>query len=305
MKTTSDLIKEVETISVDANGVRFEVDTQGEGDRLVLCLHGFPEHSIAWRFQMPYLANLGYRVWAPNMRGYGNTDAPKGLKNYQLEVLMKDVEELIEASDATEVTLLSHDWGALIAWHLAMRKPALIDRLVICNVPHPFLFWRAISRSFEQLRRSWYIFFFQLPWLPELVFSRISIGRLIRGGAANRKNYSDEVVELLNKNTSRSRNRTAMLNYYRAMLCGGGNYRQWKLGYPKIKVPTLMLWGEKDVALSMTSSMGTEDHVDNFTIRYFKGMSHHVQQDAPDEVNAMLAAFLQNNPIPEYFELMS
>ena len=155
MKTTSDLIKEVETISVDANGVRFEVDTQGEGDRLVLCLHGFPEHSIAWRFQMPYLANLGYRVWAPNMRGYGNTDAPKGLKNYQLEVLMKDVEELIKASDATEVTLLSHDWGALIAWHLAMRKPALIDRLVICNVPHPFLFWRAISRSFEQLRRSW------------------------------------------------------------------------------------------------------------------------------------------------------
>ena len=125
MKTTSDLIKEVETISVDANGVRFEVDTQGEGDRLVLCLHGFPEHSIAWRFQMPYLANLGYRVWAPNMRGYGNTDAPKGLKNYQLEVLMKDVEELIQASDASEVTLLSHDWGALIAWHLAMRKSAM------------------------------------------------------------------------------------------------------------------------------------------------------------------------------------
>ena len=91
MKTTSDLIKEVETISVDANGVRFEVDTQGKGDRLVLCLHGIPEHSIAWRFQMPYLSNLGYRVWAPNMRGYGNTDAPKVLKNYQLEFLMKDV----------------------------------------------------------------------------------------------------------------------------------------------------------------------------------------------------------------------
>ena len=254
---------------------------------------------------MPYLANLGYRVWAPNLRGYGNTDAPKGLKNYQLEVLMKDVEELIKASDASEVTLLSHDWGALIAWHLAMRKPALIDRLVICNVPHPFLFWRAISRSFEQIRRSWYIFFFQLPWIPELVFGRISIGRLIRGGAAKRKNYSDEVVELFNKNTSRSKNRTAMLNYYRAMLCGGGNYRQWKLGYPKIKVPTLMLWGEKDVALSMTSSMGTEDHVEKFTIRYFKGISHHVQQDAPDEVNTMITAFLGNKRIPEYSELKS
>ena len=94
-----------------------------------------------------------------------------------------------------------------------------------------------------------------------------------------------------------------MLNYYRAMLSGGGNYRQWKLGYPKIKVPTLMLWGEKDVALSKISSMGTEDHVDDFTIRYFKGISHHVQQDAPDEVNTMLTAFLQNRPIPEYSEL--
>ena len=112
MRKTSDIIKAVDTISVEANGIEFEVDTQGEGERLVLCLHGWPEHSITWRFQMPYLASLGYRVWAPNLRGYGNTNAPKGMKHYQLEILMEDVAALIKASNAKEVIVLAHDWGA-------------------------------------------------------------------------------------------------------------------------------------------------------------------------------------------------
>ena len=134
---TSDIIDAVETIRVQANGIDFEVDTQGEGDKMILCLHGWPEHSITWRFQMSHFANQGYRVWAPNLRGYGNSDAPKGMKNYQIEVLMEDVSKMIEASGAKDVILLSHDWGAMIAWHFAMRYPNKIERLIICNVPHP------------------------------------------------------------------------------------------------------------------------------------------------------------------------
>ena len=137
MQKTSEIIETVDTISVEANGIKFEVDTQGDGDKLVLCLHGWPEHSITWRYQMPFLANLGYKVWAPNLRGYGNSDAPKGIKNYQIEVLMKDILGIIKAAEAKEVTILSHDWGALIAWYFTMRYPRELDRLIVCNVPHP------------------------------------------------------------------------------------------------------------------------------------------------------------------------
>ena len=303
MRRTSEIIETVDTISIHANGIEFEVDTQGEGERLVLCLHGWPEHSISWRFQMPYLANLGYRVWAPNLRGYGNTDAPKGMKHYQLENLMEDVAELIKASGANQVTLLAHDWGALIAWNFAMRYNDVISGLVICNVPHPVPWMNSMTKGFEQLMRSWYILFFQLPWLPEMMWRIISAGRLIRGGAAARSNYPDEIVSLFDENASRPENQTAMFNYYRALLRGGGLNRQRKLGFPKIEVPTLMLWGEKDIALSMKTTQGTEEHVEDFTIRYFEGISHHIQQDAPDEVNAMIGAFLANETIPEYLDL--
>jgi pimeloyl-ACP methyl ester carboxylesterase len=131
----------------------------------------------------------------------------------------------------------------------------------------------------------------------------ISAGRLIRGGAAARSNYPDEIVSLFDENASRPENQTAMFNYYRALLRGGGFNRQRKLGFPKIEVPTLMLWGEKDIALSMKTTQGTEEHVEDYTIRYFEGISHHIQQDAPDEVNAMIGAFLANEAIPEYLDL--
>ena len=299
---TSDIIDAVETIRVQANGIEFEVDTQGEGDKMILCLHGWPEHSITWRFQMSHFANLGYRVWAPNLRGYGNSDAPKGMKNYQIEVLMEDVSEMIEASGAKEVILLSHDWGAMIAWHFAMRYPNKIERLIICNVPHPGPFLNSM-KTIEQLMRSWYTLFFQLPWIPEFLTRNFRPGKLIRSGAARKSNYSDDVVKLYDDNGARKENRTAMFNYYRAFMRGGGLYRQWKLGFPMIETPTLMLWGEKDIALSMKSTLGTEKYVSNLTLRYFKGISHHIQQDAPVEVNQMIEAFLKDENVPEYLEI--
>ena len=299
---TSDIIDGVETITVQANGIDFEVDTQGEGDKLILCLHGWPEHSITWRFQMSHFSNLGFRVWAPNLRGYGNSDAPKGMKNYQIEVLMEDVSEIIEASGAKDVILLSHDWGAMIAWHFAMRYPNKIERLIICNVPHPGPFLNSM-KTIEQLMRSWYTLFFQLPWIPEFLTRKFRPGKLIRSGAARKSNYSDEVVKLYDENGSRKENRTAMFNYYRAFMRGGGLYRQWKLGFPMIDTPTLMLWGEKDIALSIRSTLGTEKYASNLTLRYFKGISHHIQQDAPEEVNQMIEAFLKDEDVPEYLDI--
>jgi len=299
---TSDIIDAVETIRVQANGIEFEVDTQGDGENLILCLHGWPEHSITWRFQMSHFADLGYRVWAPNLRGYGNTDAPIGMKNYQMEILMEDVASIIEASGSKEVVILSHDWGALIAWHFAMRYPDSIKRMVICNVPHPGPFIKSM-KTLEQWLRSWYVLFFQLPWIPEFLTRNFQVGNMIRTGAAHRRNYPDEVVKLYDENGSRQTTRTAMFNYYRALLRGGGLYRQWRQGFPVIEIPTLMLWGEKDIALSMRSTLGTKEYVSNLTLRYFKGISHHVQQDAPEEANRMIEAFLNDQDVPEYLNI--
>src|SRR5712692_7302737 len=156
----------MDTIRVAANGITFEVAEMGSGDRLALCLHGFPEHYVSWRHQMPFLARLGYRVWAPNLRGYGSTDSPREIAAYRLDLLVEDVAGLIRASGARETLVIAHDWGGALAWILAMREPALIGRLVICNLPHPACFLRELKRP-AQFLRSWYMLLFQLPWLPE------------------------------------------------------------------------------------------------------------------------------------------
>ena len=120
-----------------ADNLTFEVDSCGDGDALALCLHGFPEHSFSWRHQLPMLADTGFTAWAPNLRGYGNSTRPEGLQAYRLDELVEDVARLIEASGKSEVTLIAHDWGAVIAWQFALRKRLPLQRLIICNVPHP------------------------------------------------------------------------------------------------------------------------------------------------------------------------
>ncbi|MCH7743917.1 MAG: alpha/beta hydrolase [Proteobacteria bacterium] len=301
MISTSEIDDRIRTEFVEANHLRFEVDMCGEGDRLALCLHGFPEHSISWRHQLPMLAELGYKVWAPNMRGYGNSSVPMFMEDYALEKLMADVAALIDAAGCDEVVLIAHDWGAVIAWYFAMRQIRPLNKLIICNVPHPVPAQKAFRR-FAQLKKSWYIFFFQLPGVPEMLM-RMRRGRgmgdLIKRSASNPENFPDEVIDLYNQNGSRPENLTAMINYYRALVRGGGGKRQRDLGYPIIDTPTLMLWGEDDMALTRETTVGTDQVVRDFTIRYLPRISHWVQQDAPREVNAMMRAFLTDQPVPE------
>ena len=304
MQRTADILPEIRTEMVAANGLNFEVDMAGDGDRLIICLHGFPEHSVSWRFQLPYLARLGYRVWAPNLRGYGNSSTPHGIAAYSLENLMNDVGELIDAAACSEVTLMAHDWGAVIAWSFAMHQIRKIDRLVICNVPHPGP--AAAAMSWAQLKKSWYIFFFQLPRLPErMLLKSPGMGAMIKTTAATPENFSEAVVALYDENARRKENVTAMINYYRGLVRGGGLRRQKRLGLPKIKVPTLMLWGEDDMALSIETTYGTDDYVEDLTLRYLAGISHWVQQDAPEAVNTMLEAFLAGETVPEYQTLVN
>jgi pimeloyl-ACP methyl ester carboxylesterase len=297
----------IETRFVDANGMRFEVDTCGAGDRLALCLHGFPEHSFSWRYQLPMLADLGYQAWAPNLRGYGNSSRPEGTAAYSIENLMADVAALIDASGCREVVLLAHDWGAVIAWHFAMRRMRPLARLVICNVPHPGPAQKALSKGFAQLKKSWYIFFFQIPRLPEWLLGRDgarAIGEAFRGSAVDKTRFPDEVLEVYRRNAAQPGALTAMINYYRALVRGGGAKRQREMGYPVIETPTLMVWGEDDVALTKETTYGTEAYVRDLTIRYLPHVSHWVQQEAPEAVNAMIGAFLEGRPVPQLKWLM-
>jgi epoxide hydrolase 4 len=326
---------DVQFIRVAANGINFEVATMdchpntpnplgtpdshpntpnpcalgtpGSGDRLALCLHGFPEHAYSWRHQMLLLARLGYRVWAPNLRGYGATDSPQEVSAYRTSTLVEDVAALIRASGAKETLLLAHDWGGALAWSLALDRPQLIDRLVVLNLPHPACFVRELRRP-AQLARSWYMFFFQLPWFPEFLLGRRrgrATAELIRKTSCNPARFPDEALEIYRANAARPGGLRAMINWYRAMMRSGAIRRFWGKNIPLIKTPTLFLWGDQDVALSLRTTRGTEKYVSNLTFRIFPGVSHWIQQEAPEAVNAMLEAWLTGKRVPEYQELVS
>jgi epoxide hydrolase 4 len=285
----------ISTRFVEANGQSFELAECGKGEKLAILLHGFPELNFSWRHQMPVLVEQGYRVWAPNMRGYGASSKPEGVAAYRIDTLIQDVAALIDLAKAecptTEVMLVAHDWGAIVAWMFAIRKLRAIDRLVIMNVPHPKCAEREI-RTWRQLRKSWYIFFFQIPWLPErLVLARQAqaVKRAFTASAANKGRFRTEDMAVYAAAAQRPGAMTAMLNYYRALIRLPD---MRNVGDAMVGIPTLVIWGENDIALDIHLLDGMEAWVPNLTLRRLPGISHWVQQDAPDEVNRLLTDWL-------------
>lgn len=277
---------------IQTRGLRFEVVTAGSGDKLALCLHGFPESAYSWRHQIPALVRLGYRVWAPNLRGYGHTDRPIGTAEYRIDKLEQDVADLIDASGAREVVLVSHDWGGVIAWSFAQHHPDKIARLIVMNAPHPARFEHAL-RTVAQLQRSWYVFFFQLPRVPEWVLGRNDaevIGRMFRDTAIDKSRFPDEVVRVFKDNAEIPGALTAMVAYYRAIPLAFRLART--RGQPVITTPTLLIWGEADVALGLELTEGLERWVTNLTVKRLANVSHWVQQEAPEAVNAAVESWL-------------
>lgn len=292
---------EMRTEQVHTRGLTFEVAMAGDAssEKLALLLHGFPECAYSWRHQMPLLAKLGYKVWAPNLRGYGNSDRPPAVEDYALDKLEQDVADLIEASGCKSTLLIAHDWGAAIAWNFAMYNPQLLDKLVIMNVPHPALF-RAGLATLKQLRKSWYIFFFNIPKLPELALSMRGyemVGRVFRDMAVHKERFGDDVLAVFKENASKPGALTAMVNYYRAIRYALPLVK--KRGMPKIETPTLVVWGEQDDALGKELTYKTGEYVSDLTLRYLPNASHWVQQDEPETVNAMLEAWLLGKAVPE------
>lgn len=282
-----------QSTTILVNGLRLHSVVAGpETGPLVVMLHGFPENWTAWRHSFGPLVAAGYRVMALDQRGYNLSDKPAGAHNYRLDALAADVRELVRLSGRETATIVGHDWGGAVAWQVAMEYPEVVENLIILNAPHPAAFAREIKENPAQQQRSWYMFFFQLPWLPELLLgqSPLETARFFfRLGAVNQNAYSSYDLHVLAASMSQPGALTAMLNYYRAMF----RYRPASVT-KVINTPTLVIWSEQDLALGKSLTYGLEQWVPNVKIHYIPDCGHWVQNEATDEVNAQLLAFLQS-----------
>ncbi len=275
---------------IDTNGIRLHAAIEGERGPLVVLLHGFPECWYSWRQYLHPLAEAGFRAVAPDMRGYHLSDKPRGALNYQLPILTSDVMGLIHALGGEQAVIVGHDWGGVVAWRFAMEYPEATEKLVICNAPHPARM-QAELRHMRQLRKSWYLFFFQLPWLPEAVIGSDPLRlleRAMRGSAVRKDAISDEDLRVYAAALRQPGALTATINYYRAVLRWG-----WHLPNSQINAPTLLIWGEEDIALGNDLVPGTERYVPNLRVHCIPNCGHWVQQEAADEVIPLMLEFLR------------
>ncbi|EYB68425.1 Alpha/beta hydrolase fold protein [Deinococcus phoenicis] len=283
------------------NGVRLHLVEAGPADGpLVVLLHGFPEFWRAWERQIGPLARAGFRVVVPDLRGYNLSEKPPGVAAYRLHTLQSDVAALIRALGHERVGherahVVGHDWGGIIAWALAIRQPEVVERLVILNAPHPAAA-RRVFRKPAQWRRSWYIFFFQLPWLPERFLHRFGAWAL---HGTNPAAYTDRDRQLYRQAWDQPGAATAMINYYRAMGRPGrspGKSQGRGEKDEQVRVPTLVLWGERDAALLPELADGLERWVPDLRVVRLPRASHWVMRDEPVRVNNLLTGFLSAPP---------
>lgn len=293
---------------VDAGNLRMHCVTCGEGP-LMLMLHGFPEFWYSWRHQIPVMASR-FRVVAPDMRGYNQTEKPVGVANYRLELLIGDLVRLIKALGYQKAVVVAHDWGGGVAWPFAARHPEMVDRLIILNCPPPGVLLHHLRHNPRQLRRSYYMFLFQVPWLPEAVLrfrDYMFIEKAFRGWAIDKSAFTDEDIRMFKEAAAKPGALTGGVNYYRAALRGAlkdlvlakgkADRSLSSVQAPRVKCPTLVIWGEEDRALGKELTKDFYQEVEGpLEIKYIPNCSHWVQQERPEEVNRYMEEWLADYP---------
>lgn len=281
-----------------SNGIAFHAYVDGPQDGpLVLLLHGFPELARSWFLQIPVLANAGYRVVAPDMRGYGGTDKQGP---YDLWTLSADVAGLVKAMGREKAIVIGHDWGAGVAWATAILQPQVVEQLGILNCPHPSVLAKQIFSSPAQLAKSWYMFFFQLPWLPEFLTTRgngAAIAKSLRGGSKIRDHWTREELKPYSESFVQPGAATGAIGYYRAAFRTPLKFEKAALAN-RITAPTRIIWGAEDQFLGR-NSIDQQKMRPYFAdgnapvIELIEGAGHFVQNEAPDQVNAALLRWLK------------
>ncbi len=278
---------------INTNGVKLHYVTQGKGS-LMLMLHGFPEFWYSWRHQIPEFAKY-FQVVAVDLRGYNHSDKPKKRSAYVMDELVKDIEGIIKGLGYEKCILVGHDWGGAIAWNFAYTHPQMLEKLIVLNIPHPGKLAQGLG-TFRQLLRSWYIFFFQLPFLPELFLQAGNyrmIEKTFKGTAIDKSSFTEEDIRAFKDAVSKPGALTAMLNYYRNIF----NHKMLRKNCDIINIPTLMIWGENDTFFGKELTYETQRYVTNLQIKYVPNCSHWVQEEKPELANQYIREFLQLSSI--------
>ncbi len=277
---------------ISTNGVSLHVVQAGDPNgELVILLHGFPEFWYGWRKQIEYLAAAGYWVWAPDQRGYNLSEKPPGIESYKISMLAADIVGLIDAAGREQAYVVGHDWGAAVAWTVAIRHAERVKKLAILNVPHPKIMQQTILSSPAQMLKSWYIGFFQIPVIPEIMNSlgdyRLTAQALLQSSKPG--TFSDADMAEYIRAWKQPGAMSSMINWYRAMgrRLDDGAFT----ANPRVTVPTLILWGAQDRFLERGMAQASTTLCDDARVVYFEDATHWVQHEKPNEVNALLSEF--------------
>lgn len=277
---------------VETNGTRLHVVVMGNpAGKPIFLLHGFPDFWYGWHHQIPALVDAGFRVLAPDQRGYNLSDCPRGTRPYRLGELGRDIVGLLDHWGYEKIDLVGHDWGAGVAWWIAINFPDRIKHLAILNVPHPWVMLEALRKSPRQMYKSWYILFFQIPGLADWLLLRNNYSLAVKMLRSSGKvaTFSDEDLDEYRKAWTNSGGLTGMINWYRALV----RHRPLMPADIRVHVPTLILWGKQDVALSKEMAQKSIDLCDNGRLKFFEDASHWVQHDAAVEINRELVEYFK------------
>ena len=275
------------------NGIALHVVLAGPaGGKPLVFLHGFPEFWFSWRHQIDHFVSSGYRLIIPDQRGYNLSDKPAGIASYSIDMLAKDVVGVLDTVTDSKAFVVGHDWGAVVTWYLAARYSERISRTAMLSVPHPRVFIKNLIMNPVQLRRSWYLFFFQLPWLPEFVLRRRDWALLVRAlrDTSPRGVFSDADLEQYKESWSRTGALTAMLNWYRAALLHPSKFAV-DPKVSRVKVPALLIWGKNDQFAGEAMARESLHYCDDGHLEIFETATHWVQHEQPAQVNTLLSQF--------------
>jgi epoxide hydrolase 4 len=281
-----------ETLYFRNGEVRLHAVAAGPPDGpVVVLLHGFPEFWCGWHQQIELLAAAGFRVIVPDQRGYNLSSKPKGTRAYAVPHLVSDVLAIADQLGRDKIYLAGHDWGAAVAWSVALLHPQRLAKLVIVNVPHPSVMRRFLGRNLGQLLRSWYMFFFQLPWLPEAVFrlNHFAIGASALRRSSRPGTFSEDDLARYREAWAQPGALTAIIHWYRAA------FRHRPRFVDKtVRVPVRILWGERDAFLRKEMAEESLKYCSNAELFTFADSTHWLQHEQAERVSQLLIDFFRS-----------
>lgn len=278
--------------SIETNRVNLHTVLAGSDDGPpVLLLHGFPEFWYGWRSQIPTLVDAGYRVIVPDQRGYNRSDKPTSIAAYTVDTLVADAVGLLDALDYEQVSLVGHDWGAVVVWETLQRHPERIERAIPINVPHADVFEEHLTGNPSQLLKSWYMFSFQVPKLSEWAYSTAN-WRGLRWliDTSNREDtFTQANIDRYKQAWAQPGAFTGMLNWYRAL------FRRDVADPPSHTVasPTMLIWGVQDPYLGVEMARDSMEYCSHGRLELIDDATHWVQHEVPGRVNDLLLDFLE------------